>query len=170
MEKQWKELSLDEKQEEMFQKWLTPQGLEFASPETEKSYKARVTRIKDAIQLKKVPDRVPVIPTTGFFPCYHAGITPQDMMYDYDKLYMAFKKYTLDFEPDAHLGLFHAGPGKIFDILDYKILYGRATELPLNIHTNILRENMLRRMNMMLLFRTRLISSGVSTCRAYSGS
>ncbi len=121
MEKQRDELSLDEKQEAMFQKWLSPEGLEFASSETEKSYKERVTRIKDAIQLRKVPDRVPVIPTTGFFPCFHAGITPEDMMYDYDKLYMAYKKYTLDFEPDAHLGLFHAGPGKIFDILDYKI-------------------------------------------------
>ena len=97
LEKQWAELTSDEKQENLFQKWLSPEGIAFNSPETEKAYQARVTKIKDAIQMKKVPDRVPVIPTTGFFPCFYAGITPEDMMYDYDKLYMAFKKYTLDF-------------------------------------------------------------------------
>jgi len=121
MEKQWEEMSSDEKQEAMFQKWLSPQDVEFASPEAEKSYKARVTRIKDAVQLKKTPDRVPVFPFVGFFPAIYAGITHQEAMYDYDKLSMAFKKYVLDFEPDAHLGSFQPGPGKLFEILDYKL-------------------------------------------------
>jgi len=121
MEKQWEELSTDEKQEAMFQRWLSPQGVEFASAEAEKSYKARVTRIKDAVQLKKTPDRVPVFPFIGFFPAFHAGMTPEDMMYDYEKLSMAFKKYVLDFEPDAHLGVAIPGAGKVFEILDYKL-------------------------------------------------
>ncbi len=121
MEKKWEELSTDEKQEAMFQRWLSPQGVEFASAEAEKSYKARVTRIKDAVQLKKTPDRVPVFPFIGFFPAFHAGLTPEDMMYDYEKLSMAFKKYVLDFEPDAHLGVAIPGAGKVFEILDYKL-------------------------------------------------
>ncbi len=121
MEKKWEELSTDEKQEERFQRWLSPQGIEFASAEAEKSYKARVTRIKDAVQLKKTPDRVPIFPFVGFFPAIYAGITHQEAMYDYDKLSMAFKKYVLDFEPDAHLSSFTPGPGKLFEILDYKL-------------------------------------------------
>ena len=76
MEKKWEELSSDEKQEEMFQRWLSPQGIKFASPEAEKSYKERVTRIKDAIQLKKVPDRVPVFVIRWFFPRFLCGNDP----------------------------------------------------------------------------------------------
>ncbi len=98
MEKPWQELSSDEKREAMFQKWLSPEGIKFANSEAERSYKERVTRIKDAIQLRKIPDRIPVIPTTGFFPVFYGGITPEESMYDYDKCYAAFKKgvYILD--------------------------------------------------------------------------
>jgi hypothetical protein len=121
MEKKWEELFPDEKQEALFQRWLSPQGVEFTNPKAEKSYKERVTRIKDAVQLKKVPDRVPVFPVIGFFPAYYCGMTPREIMYDYDKLSMAFKKYVLEFEPDAHGGAVGPGPGKLFDILDYKL-------------------------------------------------
>ena len=121
MEKKWEELSPDEKQETMFQRWLSPQGIEFASPEAERSYKERVTRIKDAVQLRKLPDRVPIVHMLGFFPAYYSGMTPKEVMYDYDKLHMAFKKYVLDFAPDAHIGCFTPGPGRLFDILDYKL-------------------------------------------------
>jgi hypothetical protein len=60
VEKKWEEMSSDEKQEALFQRWISPEGVKFASPEAEGLYKARATRIKDAIQLKKLPDRVPV--------------------------------------------------------------------------------------------------------------
>jgi hypothetical protein len=96
------EMTPDQKQEALFQSWLSPQGIDFVSPEAEKEYKARVTRLKDAIQLKKKPDRVPVVPMTGFFPAFNAGMTPYDVMYDYDKLFAAWQKYVMDFQPDAH--------------------------------------------------------------------
>jgi hypothetical protein len=121
MAKEWEELTPDEKQEELFSKWLSPKDIKFASPQAEKAYKERVTRLKDAIQLKKLPDRVPVIPIVSFFPVYYGGITPQEAMYDYDKLYMAGKKYLLDFEPDVNSGIGVATPGRVFDILDYKL-------------------------------------------------
>ena len=121
MEKQWEEMSPDEKQEAMFQKWLSAPDIEFVSPEAEKLYKARITLFKDAIQLKKVPDRVPVFANVGFFPAIYSGFTAQDAMYDYDKLHAAWKKYVLDFEPDAHLGAGIPGSGRVLDILDYKL-------------------------------------------------
>jgi len=121
MQKKWEELSPEEKSEEMFKSWLSPKDVKFVSPEAEKAYKERITRIKDAIQLKKVPDRVPVVPFIGFFPGFYAGITPEEAMYDYDKLYMAFKKYALDFKPDAQIGIFQPGPAKVFEILDYRL-------------------------------------------------
>ena len=126
MEKQWEEMSSDEKQETFFAKWMSPkdpQGndLKFQSAQTEKAYKERITRIKDAIQMKKLPDRVPVFLIPSFFPVYHAGFTPQEAMYDYDKCRMAFKKLLTDFEPDSHIGAVAPGPAKVFDILDYKL-------------------------------------------------
>jgi hypothetical protein len=106
------------KLEEMFQSWLAPQGIDFISPKAEQKYRERVTRIKDAIQLR-VPDRVPVIPSVGFFPAYYAGITPQEAMYDYDKACQAYEKYTFDFAPDAHRGPY--GLGQVYDTIDYKL-------------------------------------------------
>ncbi|MGB9803556.1 uroporphyrinogen decarboxylase family protein [Desulfofundulus sp.] len=111
----------EEKQEQMFDMWLSGNGIEFVDQEAERSYRERVTRIKDAIQLKKVPDRVPVCPFTGLFPAYYAGITVQDLMYDYQKAAAAYEKSVFDFEPDAYLGMFLAPPGRFFEILDYKL-------------------------------------------------
>ena len=121
MAKQWEEMTSDEKQEALFQRWLSPEGVEFASPEAEKSYKERATRIKDAVQLKKVPDRVPVLLIPSFFPAFYSGLTPRDVMYDYEKANAAWKKFYVDFQPDAHFGCVAPGPGKFFDILDYKL-------------------------------------------------
>jgi hypothetical protein len=111
---------MEEKQEELFNRWLSPQ-VEFADEKTEGAYKARVTRLKDAIQCKKTPDRVPVFALIGFFPAYYSGLTPYDMMYDYGKLEMAYEKFLSDFEPDAHPGVIGPGPGRFFEILDYKL-------------------------------------------------
>lgn len=114
-------LSSSEKQEAYFNKLLNPADIKFASPEAEKKYKSRVTRIKDAVQMKKLPDRVPVMVFPSFFPAYNAGFTPYDMMYDYTKLAKAFSKFLTDFEADAHIGADMPGPGKFFEALDYKL-------------------------------------------------
>ena len=62
MPENWNSLTADQKQDVLFNSWLAPEGAKFASAQAEQDYKARVTRIKDAIQLKKTPDRVPVVP------------------------------------------------------------------------------------------------------------
>jgi len=126
MERKWEELSPDERQEALFERWLSPKDhegndLKFKSPEAEKAYKERVTRFKDAIQLKKLPDRVPVLPIVGFFYTFLAGFTPEEVMYDYEKAVSAARKYVLELEPDVHMGAIGPGPGKFFDILDYKL-------------------------------------------------
>jgi hypothetical protein len=120
MAEKWIDLRPEEKQEKMFKTWFSPPGIAFESPEAEKAYHDRITRIKDAIQLK-VPDRVPVYTSGGFFPAYYAGITPETAMYDYGKLGMAWKNFVLDFQPDVYAGSATALPGKAFEILDYKL-------------------------------------------------
>jgi hypothetical protein len=126
MEKQWHEMTADEKQEAQFQKLLRPKDhegndLKFQSKEAEANYKASITRIKDAIQLKKTPDRVPVTLLPSMFPFINAGMTVQEAMYDYDKCTAAFKKFILELKPDMHIGAAAPGPGKFYEILDYKL-------------------------------------------------
>ncbi len=116
----WVKLSPDEKLERMFDSWATKQKINFVSPEAEKTYRERVARIKDVVQLK-VPDRIPIYANIGFFPAYYAGISPEEAMYDYDKLVSAWRDYILDLQPDVHGGSAIPGPGKAFEILDYKL-------------------------------------------------
>jgi len=126
MEKKWEEMSADEKQEAQFQKLLTPKDpegndLKFQSPEADADYKASINRIKDAVQLKKTPDRVPVTILPSMFPYINAGMTVEEAMYDYDKCTAAFKKFILEFKPDMNIGASAPGPGKFYEILDYKL-------------------------------------------------
>jgi hypothetical protein len=125
MEKKWEEMSPAERQEAQLQKWLSPKDPEgkdfkFQSPQAEKTYKERVTRLKDATQMKK-PDRVPVFIIHGFYPALYSGLTPREVMYDYEKCASAWKKFNVDFAPDGHIGAVVPGPGKLLDILDYKL-------------------------------------------------
>ncbi len=126
MEKKWEEMTPDERQEALFQRWLSPKDpegndLKFQSPEAKKLYKERVTRIKDAIQMKKKPDRVPIWVMPSMWPVTYSGMTNQEVMYDYGKSAVAWKKFVLDFVPDAHMGCAAPGPGKFYEILDYKL-------------------------------------------------
>lgn len=126
MEKIWEQMSADEKQEAQFQKLLAPKDpegneLKFQSPEAQATYKASINRIKNAIQLKEPQDRVPICLFPGMYPVAYAGMTMEEAMYDYDKCMAAFKKFVLDFKPDLHFGAAGPGPGKFYEILDYKL-------------------------------------------------
>ena len=121
VEKKWEELSSDERQEALFQRWLSPTGIKFANAKAEKLFKERATRIKDAVQLNKLPDRVPVLVIPSFAPAFYAGMTPQEAMYDFDKVNAAWKKFYVDFQPDGHGGAVAPGPGRFYEILDFKL-------------------------------------------------
>ena len=119
MEKKWAELSPDEKREARFKRWLSPTGAKFSSPEAEKTYQERVTRLIAAIQLKE-PDRVPVMLPPGFSSAYCAGIPLQKAMYDNDELHRVWIKFLNDFETDVYHGPDLIFPGKVFEDIDLK--------------------------------------------------
>ena len=72
------------------------------------------------MDLKK-PDRVPLLPFMGGFFAQYSGITPKEVMYDYDKYTQAWLKYNRDFRPDYLVFSGAFNPGKVFDLLDYKV-------------------------------------------------
>jgi uroporphyrinogen-III decarboxylase len=131
MDKQWTELTPEEKRERRFAKWMDTSGIQFDSPEAEKAYKTRIKRLADTL-LMKIPDRVPVTLPVDNFPALYAGTDLRTVMYDYDELYRAWKKFLLDFDMDSvvHPGMVY--PGKVFDIVDYKLYAWPGHGLPMN--------------------------------------
>ncbi len=120
-EKPWKELTAAERQAFRLNAWLNPEGLEFESSEAEAAYKARVTRLTDAITLERTPDRVPVYAFVGFHPASWAGLSPYEAMNDYDRAAQAWLDYNLDLQADAQIPpIFNAVPARAFELLDYR--------------------------------------------------
>jgi hypothetical protein len=123
MKKRFLEVSADaeQKQEARFAAWLKAEGIPFVDSGAAAAYRERVTLLKDALQLERIPDRIPVCPSPGFFPNEYAGITMYDAMYDYHALGRACEKYHDDFRPDAYSAPTTVVPGKVLDILDLKL-------------------------------------------------
>ena len=120
MNKNWPELTPEEKREERFKKWLSPAGVKFADKAVEKGYQQRVKRLIDVITLKE-PDRVPVMYPITLYPAYYAGTTLKKVMYDYAELRRAWMKFIDEFEMDIYSGPGVVLPGRMFDNLDYKL-------------------------------------------------
>ncbi len=122
MDKQWVELTPEEKREERFKRWLSPQGVTFSSPNAEKGYKDRVNRFIKAFQLKE-PDRVPCILPASNYAAYYAGTDLRTVMYDYDMLSKAWLKFFHDFfdDLDTYIPPALVPPAKALEAVDYKL-------------------------------------------------
>lgn len=98
-------------------------------------YHERKKRMDDAIALR-VPDRVPIwFQDASFFPAKYAGITFKEAMYDSDKVFSAYKRTFLDFEPDFFFNPGHAlhTPGEALEIMDCKqVLLPGQQGIPVN--------------------------------------
>ena len=119
-EKSWQALSPDEKLERRLAAWLSPSGVKFATSQSEADYRARVTRITDAIKLRKTPDRVPVLPNLASFASDYCGYTQYQLMYDVEKVTEVAMKCTLDFQLDQKV-IPNVRPGKVLELIDYKL-------------------------------------------------
>lgn len=129
IEKEWKDLSAEEKRKERFRHWLSPSNVTFVSPEAEQAYRERVNRFIKVINLQE-PDRVPVMLPSGFFPATYAGSSFKTVMYHYDELRRAWLRFLQDFELDTFAGPAFVHPGKVLDLLDYKLLQWPGHGLP----------------------------------------
>jgi hypothetical protein len=81
-------------------------------------YNERLKRVEDAIQLK-IPDRVPVSLSLGYFPAKYTGITCRDAFYNPAKWKEACIKTVVDFAPDAYIGM-GSDSGYAMEALDFK--------------------------------------------------
>ena len=119
MEKQWSEMTWQERREQRFKKWLSPTDVKWSNPEAQKKYQARATRMMKAIKME-IPDRVPVHITGGSMVAYNAGYTLKDVLYDYSKIKPAWIKWLQDYDQDSNdTPMFFSG--RVYEILDYKV-------------------------------------------------
>lgn len=122
MKERWQEIGPDayRKQETWLNNWVKGDHIEFESPEAEARYRETATLFKDAIQLKKIPSRVPLDPSLGSFPMEYSGVSPYRTMYDQEATVQAARKFFSDFKPDLY-----SGPptisGEVLDLLDFKM-------------------------------------------------
>ena len=124
----WAKMTPGERRAARLKSWIEADK-NFATPEIAADYRQRTRRVADLISLKK-PDRVPCMPQIGGFITSHAGVTPYEAMYDYDKLKMAFWKFFEDFSPEYNVFTGSFNPGPVFDKLDYKVYSWPGHGLP----------------------------------------
>jgi uroporphyrinogen-III decarboxylase len=82
-------------------------------------YQERSKRINDAIQMK-IPDRVPIDLSFGYFPAKYTGLPCSVVYYEPEKWLAAVKKTAVDFQPDGIFYVQGLSPGKAMEILDPK--------------------------------------------------
>ena len=120
--KPWAELSADERRAARIATWMAPEGVAFASSEAASTYQRNVQRFVDALELRKLPDRVPTLLNCTFMPANLYGVTPYDMMYDAEVLTSTVKRFLVDYETDYYFTPAIIGSGQVFETLDLKQL------------------------------------------------
>jgi uroporphyrinogen-III decarboxylase len=120
MEKEWSEMTPAEKRRKRFENCLEMPDIKFSSPEAKKAYQVRRKRLVDTYQMK-IPDRVCVQLPFGTMPTRWAGMSLKTAMYNYNELRRAWKKFLHDFEMDTYTGPGAVLPGRVYDLIDFKL-------------------------------------------------
>lgn len=117
MDKEWKQMTSEEKRAERIKQWLEPPDVDFVTPEAEKQHRERLQRFADAYQMKK-PDRVPVDVPFGDLPLKWKGYTLKDGMYDYSLMPKIWNEFIREFEMDAFPSpAMSILPGRVYDMV-----------------------------------------------------
>lgn len=117
----WDKMSVVERQDARLAAWASGEGLPFADDQARAAYQERTALCLDAIQLKKKPARVPVMPLTTFAPIMLAGVSGREAMYSPRALGQAYvdfcRKYQPDFCGSAPMVMY----GPALEALDYRL-------------------------------------------------
>ncbi len=112
---------MEDKQAKHLEEWASGAGIEFDSEEAKAAYQYRTTLIKDAIQLQKTPDRVPIAPFVTWAPMVLYNVTAKDAMYDADVLGKVFHDFAHEFDADAANMPAKCSYGPTLDAMDYSL-------------------------------------------------
>jgi hypothetical protein len=103
----WSQLNAEEKRRLRLDAWVRGDGIQFESPEAQENYRKRAQRFRDALEMEKVPDRVPIAGLGGAFIFRRLGVPQKSTMYDrWQEAADAAIQFQVDFEPDSATFLF----------------------------------------------------------------
>jgi hypothetical protein len=129
----WADLTWQQKRDARLKSWINPTGVKFNSKQAQAEYKARATRLAKAARLE-IPDRVPCMIPTGWFPAMNADITLKEAMYNPEKMKWAWLKFVGEFDSDTFDGtLFFQAP--VSDLLESKTMKWPGHGLPDDSHS-----------------------------------
>jgi hypothetical protein len=139
----WSKLTPAERRQARFASWMSTEGREFSSPAAKETYKSHTQRVADIIALKE-PDQVPILPFIGGYTGAWGGLTPYEVMYDYDKFVANYHKFVAEFELEYNMFSGSFNPGRIFDILDYKAYLWPGHGVPKERNFQVVEEEFMR--------------------------
>lgn len=118
----WPQMTPEQKRQYRLNKTLDTSGMKFPTPEAEKAFKVRAQRMVDVYNVRE-PDRVPVNLPVGNLPLKLAGISTHTAMYDFEKALEATRKFNEKYSEELEYTAmpYFITPGKILDLLDYKL-------------------------------------------------
>lgn len=105
--------------------------VDFASPEAEHDYRARVDRLASALSLEE-PDRVPVNLNISLWPVTRVGMSPYDAMNDTQRAAEAWREFMVRFQPDTMVSplLCPPAPASMYAALDYRLYHWPGHGIP----------------------------------------
>ncbi len=119
-DKNWEDMTPQEKRANRLHRWLNNDS-NLPDDEAKQAYRTRVQRLIDVYNIEE-PDRVPVNLPVGNLPLKLAGINAHTAMYDYEKALEAYAKFNEKYGSELEVNASpFVTPGRILDILDYKI-------------------------------------------------
>jgi hypothetical protein len=128
----WTDITPEQKRKWRLDNFYKAEGINFVSPQAKQDYQIRAKRLIDAYNVQE-PDRVPVTLPVGNLPYTLNGVDFRTSLYDYEKAVEACKKFNSRYsrELEVYASPF-TYPGKVFDILDYKLYAWPGHGLPLD--------------------------------------
>jgi hypothetical protein len=129
----WKDLTWQQKRDLRLNHWIKAEDVKFVSKEAEKGYQARATRLAKAVKIE-LPDRVPCMIPTGWYPAQNAGVPLKKVMYDPKLMKKVWLKFVDEFDSDSFDGtLFFNAP--VNDVMEARTMKWPGHGLPDDAHS-----------------------------------
>ncbi len=123
---------MEDKQSKFLEDWASAKNVEFDNDAAKEAYLYRANLFKDAIELKKTPDRVPIYSIVTFAPMYVLNVKHKDAMYDANVLGKTYYDFTVKYDLDAANTPVLCSHGPTLDALKYLLYKWPGDGLPDN--------------------------------------
>jgi hypothetical protein len=129
----WASLTWQQKRELRLNHWIKAEDVKFVSKQAEQGYKDRATRLAKAVKME-IPDRVPCMIPTGWYPAKNAGVPLKKVMYDPALMKKVWLKFVDEYDSDTFDGtLFFNAP--VNEIMETKTMRWPGHGLPDDSHS-----------------------------------